>query len=105
MSNLVIPAAVLGAGLLVAREMSKGDDKAKLATSHAATEETSSGTAGARTSLDPGMDNLTATAVALAIGNEKDPSVLQQFSAALSAAGYKNSADAVSAQAKNLGGT
>lgn len=105
MSNLIVPAAVIGGGLLVARAMHEGDAKAKISSSHAATTETASGTAGARASLDPGMDNLTATAVSLAVQNEKDPSVLEAFSTALAAAGYKNSADAVSAQAKNLGGT
>lgn len=105
MSNLILPAAVIGGGLLIAREASKGDAKAKAAASQAATTETASGTAGARASLDPGMDTLIATSVTLAIQNEKDPTVLQQFSAALAAVGYKNSADAVAAQAKNLGGT
>ncbi len=80
--------ALAGGALLVYHEATKGDRAAK----------TAAKTDG-RQALDPGMDMLTAQAVALAIQSETDPAALMNFADVLKSAGYTNSAAAVSAAA------
>lgn len=84
----LIPIAI-GAGLLYA------------ASQTSAAQSTSKST-GSRKALDPHMDAMISEAVTLAIANEKDASVLNDLAAALDAAAFHNSAQAVAAQAQKL---
>ena len=54
------------------------------------------------TALDPGMDHYTGAVVAKALSVETDPAILNQLAQDLSAAGFVNSAKAVSARAVAL---
>jgi hypothetical protein len=57
---------------------------------------------GGKASVDAGMDSQIAQAVHVAVTQEKDKATLTNFAAALKAAGYNNSADAVTARASSL---
>lgn len=88
----LIPIALGAGALYVLSGPSKG-----------AKAEAAASAAPGRQALDPGMDSTIAESITLAINQETDPSVLTQFASALSAAGYKNSADAVTAAAQKAG--
>lgn len=88
-------AALAAGGAVVYHEATKGSAAAK------ALAETPAKSVG-RSSLDPGMDPLVASAVNLAVKQESDPSVLTQFAAALTAAGFTNSAAALTARAGQI---
>lgn len=87
----LIPLAV-GAGVVYVVASKAGDkSKAKAVAS-------SGGTA----AVDAGMDSTIAQAVHVAVTKETDKGALTNFAAALRAAGYNNSADAVTARAASL---
>ena len=87
--NPVALAALAGGALLVYHETTKSSPASDAA---AAAKQARSGT------LDPGMDSLVAEAVAVALKKETDPAALDSFAAALTAAGYPNSAAALAAK-------
>lgn len=86
----LIPLAI-GAGVLYVATRPTDASKAKAVAA-------SGGTA----SVDAGMDNMIAQAVHVAVTKETDKTTLTNFAAALKAAGYTNSADAVTARAATL---
>ncbi len=86
----LIPLAV-GAGVLYVASKEMDKSKAKAVAS-----------AGGTASVDAGMDSQIANAVHVAVTKETDKVTLTNFAAALKAAGYTNSADAVTARASSL---
>ena len=86
----LIPLAI-GAGALYVVSKKSDDAKAKAVAS-----------SGGAAAVDAGMDSQIANAVHVAVTQEKDKTTLTNFAAALKAAGYTNSADAVTARVSSL---